>query len=187
LAKGEKIELIGKRISVLREGDTASFVILPSDASWKIYLLFGWLFLWTVSGVIVAANYFTMPNLNMKLVLIMWLAFWAYFEFKIGKAFLFRRFGKEKIWVKGGRLYYWRDIAGRGKKLEFDKELVKDFEVIEKNKKDFFASMNESFWVIGGESLVFSYGAKTYRLGIQLPEADARELLRQVKHALRAQ
>jgi hypothetical protein len=45
--------------------------------------------------------------------------------------------------------------------------------------------MNESFWVIGGESIVFNYGAKTYRFGIQLPEADARELLRQVKHALR--
>lgn len=180
-----KIELIGKRISVLKSDDLYSFVIIPSDSKTKVYLLFGWLFLWTVSGVVVAANYFTMPNANMKLVIIMWLAFWAYFEFKIGKAFLFRRFGKEKIWVKGGKLFYWRDIADRGKKLEFDKELIKDFELIQKNKKDFFGSMNESFWVIGGESIIFNYGAKPYRLGIQLPEEDAKELLRQMKHALR--
>lgn len=178
------MELIGKRISTIKEGDTASFVILPSDANWKVYLLFAWFFLWTLSGVIVAANYFTL-NANMKLVVIMWMAFWAYFEFTIGKAFLFRRFGKEKLWVKGGKFYYWRDIAGRGKKLEFDKELIRDFEVVKKDKKDFFGSMNESFWVIGGESLIFNYGAKTYRMGIQLPEEDARELLRQVKHALR--
>ena len=178
-------QLIGKRISVLREGDVASFVILPSDSSWKIYLLFGWLFLWTVSGVIVAANYGTMPNANMKIVIIMWMAFWAYFEFKIGKAFLFRRFGKEKVWTKGGKLFYWRDIAGRGKRQEFDRELIRELQVIEKDKKDFFATMNESFWVIGGEIISFEYGAKTYRLGIQLPEEDARELVRQIKHALR--
>lgn len=176
--------MIGKRISVYREEDVASFVIMPTDNKWKLYLLFGWLFLWTVSGVIVAANYFTM-NTNMKLVIIMWMAFWAYFEFTIGKAFLFRKFGKEKIWVKGGRLFYWRDIAGRGKKMEFEKELVKDMAVIEKDKKDFFASMNESFWVIGGESISFEYGAKTYRIGIQLSADDARELVRQVKHALK--
>ena len=180
-----KIEIIGKRISVLKSDDLYSFVIVPSDANWKIYLLFAWLFLWTVSGVVVAANYFMLTNANLKLVLIMWLGFWVYFEFKIGKAFLFRRFGKEKIWIKGGKLFYWRDIAGRGKKLEFDKELIKDFELIQKNKKDFFASINESFWVIGGESIIFNYGAKPYRLGIQLPEEDAKELLRQMKHALR--
>jgi hypothetical protein len=157
---------------------------MPTDANWKLYLLFGWLFLWTVSGVIVAANYFTM-NANMKLVSIMWMAFWAYFEFMIGKAFLFRKFGKEKIWIKGDRLFYWRDIAGRGKKQQFEKDLVKDLAVIEKDKKDFFASMNESFWVIGGESISFEYGSKTYRIGIQLPADDARELVRHLKHALK--
>jgi hypothetical protein len=45
--------------------------------------------------------------------------------------------------------------------------------------------MNESFWVMGGESISFSYGAKTYRIGIQLDEADAKELLRQLKFSLR--
>jgi hypothetical protein len=185
MVKEQKIETIGKRISVYREEDVASFVIMPTDSNWKLYLLFGWLFLWTVSGFIVAANYFTMTNANLKLVIIMWLGFWAYFEFKIGKAFLFRKFGKEKIWVKGDKLFYWRDIVGRGKKLQFEKDLVKDMAVIEKDKKDFFASMNESFWVIGGESIMFDYGSKTYRIGIQLPADEARELVRQVKHAIK--
>jgi len=180
-----KIEVIGKRISVFKDDKVESFVIKPTDANWKTYLLFAWLFLWTVSGCIVAANYFTLQNTNLKLVLIMWMSFWAYFEFKIGKAFLFRKFGKEKIWIKSGKLFYWRDIAGRGKKLEFEKELVKDLDTIEKKKNDFFGFMNESFWVIGGESISFSYAAKIYRLGIQLPEEDARELLRQIKYALR--
>lgn len=181
----EKIEHIGKRISVFKSDDVTSFVIVPTDASWKLYMLFAWLFLWTASGVIVAANYFTLSNANIKLVVIMWMAFWAYFEFKIGKAFLFRKFGKEKLWIRNGKMHYWRDVRGRGKKLEFEKELVKDLQVVEKKKSDFLQSLNESFWVIGGESVVFTYGSKNYLLGIQLPEEDARELVRQVKFSLR--
>ncbi|MGZ3864855.1 MAG: hypothetical protein ACXVC6_11215 [Bacteroidia bacterium] len=181
-----KIETIGKRISTLKDEEVASFVIMPTDSNWKLYLLGGWLFLWSVSGCVVLFNYFTLTNTNIKLVVIMWLAFWAYFEFKIFKAFLFRKYGKEKIWIKGGKLFYWRDVAGRGKRLEFDKELIKDLELIEKKKSDFFASMNESFWVIAGESISFNYGAKPYRVGIQLPEEEARELLRRIKHELRS-
>lgn len=176
---------IGKRISVYKDDEVTSFVIMPTDANWKLYLLTAWLFLWSVSGLVVLVNYFSVTNTNIKLVVIMWLGFWAYFEFKICKAFLFRKYGKEKIWVKGDTLFYWRDIAGRGKKLQFSKELVKELELIKKDKKDFFTNMNESFWIVGGESISFTYGAKPYRMGIQLPEEDARELLRQLKHVLR--
>jgi hypothetical protein len=63
--------------------------------------------------------------------------------------------------------------------------MVNDLELIEKKKTNFFAFMNESFWIIGGESISFSYASKTYRLGIQLPEEDAKELLMQMKRALR--
>ena len=62
---------------------------------------------------------------------------------------------------------------------------MKDLQLIEKNKGDFFQFMNESFWVMGGESISFMYGAKIYRLGIQLNEGDARELLKQIKFAMK--
>jgi hypothetical protein len=179
------IELIGKRISALKADGVNSFVIKPTDANWKLYLLFAWLFLWTISGVIVLANYVTLANANIKIIVLVWLGFWAYFEFRTGKAFIFKKFGKEKIWVKNGKLNYWKDISGRGKKLEFDIELVKDLQLVEKNKRDFFQFMNESFWVMGSESISFIYGIKTYRMGIQLNEEDAKELLKQLKHAMR--
>lgn len=117
-------------------------------------------------------------------MMVVWLGFWAYFEFRIGKAFLFKKYGKEKIWIKQGKLNYLKDIAGRGKKLEFDIDLIKDLQLIEKNKRDFFQFMNESFWVMGGESISFNYGAKAYRLGLQLNQEDANQLLRQLRQAL---
>lgn len=182
--KESKIEVIGQRISTLKTDEVSSFVIIPTATNWKLYVLFAWLFLWTVSGVIIMANYATLTNANQKIMWLIWLGFWAYFEFKIGRTFIFKKFGKEKIWIKNGKLNYWRDMAGRGKKLEFDAELLKDLQVVEKNKRDFFQFMDESFWVMGSESISFGYGAKTYRMGIQLNEEDARELLKQIKYAL---
>ena len=185
MSQNNNIQVIGKRISTLKADGVSSFVIIPTATNWKLYLLFAWLFLWTVSGVIIMANYFTLTNVNAKIMVLVWLGFWAYFEFKIGKSFLFKKFGKEKIWIKDSKFNYWRDTAGRCKKLEFEIELMKDLQLIEKNKGDFFQFMNESFWVMGGESISFMYGAKIYRLGIQLNEGDARELLKQIKFAMK--
>ena len=184
--ENNNIDVIGKRISTLKTDGVSSFVIIPTDTNWKLHLLFTWFFLWTVSGVIIMANYFSLTNTNTKTLVLVWLGFWAYFEFKIGKAFLFKKFGKEKIWIKNGKLNYWKDVAGRGKKLEFDIELIKDLQLVEKNKRDFFQFMNESFWVVGGESISFTYGAKTYRLGVQLNDDDAKELLKQIKYAIKS-
>jgi hypothetical protein len=184
VSQSDNIEVIGKRISTLKADGVSSFVIIPTAANWKLHLLLAWIFVWTLSGCIVIGNYFTLTNTNIKLVVIIWLGFWAYFEFRTVKAFVFKKYGKEKIWVKGSTFNYWRDVAGRGKKLEFETDLIKDLQLIEKNKKDFFQFMNDSFWVVGTESIVFTYGAKTYRMGVQLEEADAKELLKQIKHAI---
>jgi len=186
VSQKDNIEVIGKRISTLKADGVSSFVIIPTAANWKLNLLLVWLFLWTLSGCIVIGNYFTLTNTNIKLIVIVWLGFWAYFEFRTVRAFIFKKYGKEKIWIKGSTFNYWRDVAGRGKKLEFETDLIKDLQLTVKDKKDFFQFMNDSFWVMGTESISFVYGTKTYRLGVQLNEEDAKELLKQIKHALRS-
>ena len=179
------IQPIGTRISTLKTSDVTSFVIIPTAKNWKVNLLAVWLILWTLSGIAVAANYFTLTNLNTKIIVIIWLGFWAYFEFRTAKAFLFKKLGKEKIWIKNNQLHYWRDIAGRGKQQHFDIDLIKNLQLVEKNKKDFFQFMNDAFWVVGTESISFTYGAKTFQMGVQLDENDAKELLKQLKFALK--
>ncbi len=179
------MQLIGKRISIFRDKDVFSVVILPTDKKWKTGLLFLWLFAWTVCGVIVAANYFTLTNEKAKIIILVYLAFWAYFEYKIGRAFLFRKYGKEKFWVKNGKVFYQREVYKRGKIHEYDPDLINDPEVIEPNRGNFFIQMQESFWVIGGERLSFKYFSK-YRLwGIQLTDDEAMALHKEVKLALK--
>jgi len=189
---------------------------LPSDKKWKINLLFAWLLLWTISGVIYISMYINASNegsfyryqydlaytqgkrdvattiykdieknQGKRIFILGLLAFWAYFEYKVGKTFLFRKFGKEKLWIKNGNLFYQREINKRGKKKEYNPTLINNLEVLKPNRGDFFVQMQESFWVIGGERLMFSYASKHVKFGIQLTDKEADTIYKELKKELK--
>ena len=93
----ENIQVISNRSSILTKEGVFSLVILPTAEKKKTNLLFLWLMAWSVSGVIILMNYFKLTNDSTKLMIIVWLGFWAYFEFKIVRVFMWKRFGQEKL------------------------------------------------------------------------------------------
>lgn len=173
----ENIQVIGKRSSILIKEQVFSLVILPTDDKKKVNLLFLWLMAWTVSGFIVLANYFKLTNDNAKLMIIVWLAFWAYFEFKITKVYMWKRFGKEKLWVKNGTLLYQQDINGKGKVKEFDLNLISDFSLIPLTTGSIADTFAQTFWVKGGERIEFTSQAKLIKFGMQLNDEDANKII----------
>jgi hypothetical protein len=173
------MEYIGKRISIKKkENHEWSIVILSSIDKTKNRLLFAWLFAWTVSGIIVLTQYFVIIDQQTKIALIVWLGFWAYFEYKIFKAFMWRKFGVEKIKLQDGKLYYKRDVSGKGKIQIFEFDFIKNIRTIESKENSFLENINNSYWVIAGEKIAFDYYGKEIKIGIQLEKADADELLK---------
>jgi hypothetical protein len=200
------------RISIKTDEGLFSLVIFPVQNKLKLNLLFGWLLLWSLCGMIFIANFINyskgpqfaemeyvkvqreiqdpkekekaIANIRQKLeknqqqrvILAIIIAFWAYYEFKVGRAYLFRRYGKEKLWMKDGKIFYKRQINKRGKLKSFDAEFVKEFDVVEYNKHDFFQNVSRSFWNLAGDTISFDYHSKTMRFGIQLDEREAEEL-----------
>lgn len=168
------MKILGDRISILEKEDVLSIVILSTADKKKLMLLFLWLLAWSVCGVIVLANYFALTDQKAKLFVIIYLSFWAYFEFNIVKVFLWKRSGKEKIWIQTGKLYYQREISGRGKIKEYDAHLLSKPEIIELSKTSFTDSINQSFWVKGGERLKFESQGKEVRLAMQVSDEEVR-------------
>lgn len=181
----ENAQLIGKRSSVVIKNQVFSLVILPTDEKKKVNLMFLWLFAWSVSGIIVLANYFTLTNDNTKLVIIMWLGFWAYFEFKIVRVYLWKRFGKEKLWIKNGSILYQQDINGRGKTKEFDLNLISDFTLVPLTPGSIADTFSQTFWVKGGERIEFTCQSKVIRFGMQLSDEDANKIIIALKKFLK--
>ncbi|MDF2450362.1 MAG: hypothetical protein K0R26_2866 [Bacteroidota bacterium] len=181
----ENIQTLGKRSSLLIKDQVYSLVILPTAEKKKVGFLFLWLFAWSVSGMIVLVNYFTLTNPNTKLVIIMWLAFWAYFEFKIIRVYLWKRFGKEKLWIKNGTLYYQQDINGRGKVKEFDTNLVSGVKLIPLTPGSIADTFSQTFWVKGGERIAFECQGKMIRFGMQLEDDEAAKIIASLQKFLK--
>ncbi len=174
------MQVISDRVSILKKEELLSIVILPTTDKKKLGLLFLWLFAWTVCGVIVFVNYFQITDRNSKLFLIIYLSFWAYFEFKIARAFTWKKFGREKLWIQSGTLHYQREMNKKGKILEYNLGLVSRLRLLELNTASFADSINQSFWVKGGERLEFDALSKTIRLGMQLSDEEAKVVLNEV-------
>ncbi len=174
------MKVIGDRVSILTKDDLLSIVILPKQDKKKLLVMFLWLLAWSVCGLIVFINYFQVSEKNAKLFIIIYLSFWAYFEFKILRAFIWRRSGKEKIWITGGKVHYQQEINKKGKIQEFDYSLINDLKLIEKNEFSFSEVINSSFWIKGGERIEFTCAHKTVRFGMQLEDKEAKAIIHEI-------
>ncbi|MCE3260170.1 MAG: hypothetical protein K0S12_1811 [Bacteroidetes bacterium] len=174
------MKVIGERVSILRKEDLLSIVILPVTDKKKQFMMFLWLFAWTVCGLIVLVNYPSIKEQNAKMFVIVYLSFWLYYEIKIARAFTWKKYGREKIWIKNGILHYQREIANKGKIKEYDLELVNDLKVVEINEGNFFDYINQSFWIKGGERLELSCQSKVVRFGMQLTDKEAKTVLNEL-------
>jgi hypothetical protein len=174
------MKVIGERISILKKEKLLSIVILPTTDKKKLGLMFLWLMAWTVCGIVVLVNYFKMPDRNARIFIIVYLSFWAYFEFNIVRAFIWKRSGKEKLWIQNGILHYQREINRRGKIREFNLDLINDLKLLELNSTSLADTINQSFWVKGGERLEFQAQARAVRFGMQITDEEARILLKEI-------
>lgn len=179
------MKVIGERISILKKENLLSIVILPGADKRKLFLLFLWLVAWTVCGIIVGVNYFKLQDPKAKIFVMVYLSFWAYFEYRIARVFMWKRSGKEKLWIQNGIFHYQREINGRGKILELNLHLVSPMRLLELSPLSFADTINQSFWIKGGERLEFDAQAKTIRLGMQLSDEEARGVMKEVNGFLK--
>ena len=180
------MKVIGERISILKKEKLLSIVILPTTDKKKLGIMFLWLMAWTVCGLIVMASYFKLQDKDSKLFVIIYLSFWTYFEYNIIRAFIWKKFGREKLWLKDGILHYQREINQKGKIREYNFDLISPLSLIPLNETSFVDSFYQSFWVKGGERLEFTSQGKTVRLGMQISDEEARTVLSETNDFIRS-
>jgi hypothetical protein len=179
------MNLIGDRISIVQKEDELRMVILSERNKFKNKLLLLWLILWTLSGICVVLFFLQEQDKNTKLALLVWIAFWAYFEFKIYKAALWRSKGMEVIKLKNGKWLYQRIFNSTKKYSIYKIDFIKDFRIQKPSEASFTDAMNNSYWLIGGEKLAFDYYGKEIKMGLQLSEADAKALYKILQKELK--
>jgi len=173
------------RISIEENADQTKISISGKIPATQFAMLSFWLLAWTLSGLYVITQLFTELPQETKTFMIVWLVFWVYFEYKIGSAWLWRKFGKEVLLIQKGKSQLRFEVAYGGKGEEFETESIRDLQLLENKKGVFIKNYFSSFWVIGGETIGFSINGKIKMFGRQLPEKDAEKLMKLIQTKLR--
>ncbi len=178
------VKIISKKLSYKRTSEYLQFVILGKIEGWKEALLTAWLLAWILIGVTVIYAYYEAIDREMRMMLIIFLIFWAYYFWKVGKVWLFRRGGNELIRIEGDVLTLKRSFYTYGKAQFYYLDMITDFAPITLSKKSFAYTYENAWWVLGGEKLGLNYQGKFIKFGMQLSESDTMQVYKLMKQEL---
>lgn len=158
---------------------------IPSIAdATKLKILMVWFILWTISGMIVFTQFFVPTSRDVKVWYAVWMAFWAYFEYKASVLLSYRRKGKEILQFSESGFTFRRDINGRGIDKVYERTEIKNIRTVDFKDKKVIARVQPLYWNMGYETVLFDYRGKEEALGLQLTEEEAQQLVKIMKQRL---
>lgn len=167
------MEFISERVSVERRPDGLSIVIGARLPRVKEAILLAWFAAWTFCGAYFIWSLFQHPSEKTRDGLIIMLAFWLWFEWRIGRVMLWRLRGFE-IWrLKDGVLTIKDSILGYGKASDYFVKNIDRFGALQVDATSWKWQLNDSFWVMGGERLGFEYIGRKVVMGKGLTDQEA--------------
>ncbi len=179
---------IGKRISFSDEKLKTTIVIHPKDIGWLKSLMGAWVSMWLTMGAIVIWAYFSLPLEEQETIIIfIFLAFWAYYAFKVTKSWFWMMWGKELIKIDEATLSYKKSVRKYGKSASYLVENISKIRMHKLEAKSFQAAWEKSPWIVGGERLEFDYMGKVVKFGRKLDEKDAKLLFKLLTKRIDAQ
>lgn len=177
-------KFVGKRIDISRERNKITITIHQQIERWQEALLLAWFAAWTYCGIVFTYALITSADSSIRWVFGICVAVWLYFFIRIGLVILWRFGGKEIISIGASDIQIKNAFWKRGKVQVFTMNNIFKFGVIKRSPTAFFAFLDHSFWVLGGEKVGFSYGGRRIQFGKQLSESDASRLANVVQTAL---
>ena len=177
---------IGERITIEKSKEQMVVTIRQQIARWQEALLIAWIVAWTFCGAFFI-YYFVMAgdNIGQRIFFGCFMAAWFYFEWRITKAFMWRKKGKEILTFKAGKLFIKNAIGNTGKTEEFACYNIFKLGLIPKDTTSFLSFLDDSFWVIGGDRVGFSYSGTKIQLGKHLELKEAERLIRVFESAMK--
>ena len=176
-----KINPSASRVTVT-DGPGGLGLLIPPKRSWFIILFMGfWLCTWAVGEIMVPIQFLKgeIPGITVLFILA-WLGAWTVGGALAIYLWLWNLMGRQIITMHGHTLTTRRDIGGYGFDKEYDLTQVRDLRVSAMGLKAWDYSGILEFLGLGGGLVAFDYGAKTYRLGAGLDEAEAKLVVKKI-------
>ncbi len=178
---------ISDRIKVIKDGNVSIQVeISQRIPRWQESLLLAWLGGWTYCGGVFIYYAVVSQATSDKIFFIISSSAFLYFFVRIVKVFLWRVMGKEKLIISSNQLTIQNAFGSWGRKEVLKLSVMQKMGLIKSDSANFFAFLEDRFWVMGGERIGFVHGSTQYRIGKQLNVRESELLLQVLDSAIRA-
>jgi hypothetical protein len=171
------MDFISDRISVVKNEAGTSIVIAAVTDKKKNRFVLLLLLLWIVGGVMMIWSFPTLTEDKTKLVVIIWLAFWAYFLYVLARLWRWKQHGFEVIKINGASFKYKRDVKGRGWVNEYNLPTMKNVRPSGSESPSWLKNFGGDFWNTDCDSIRFDYEDKEVSLGYQLDAKEVKSLI----------
>jgi hypothetical protein len=135
-----------------------------------------WFFMWLTIGATMFWSLTLKLTEQEKIIVFVFLVFWGYYAIRVGRAFLWIMFGKEKLKIDETAFTLKNTIKNYGKATPYFIENIKKIRIQQPKENSIQAVWESSFWIRGGERLEFDYLGKTIRFGRKLEEKEIKLL-----------
>ena len=183
-----KIKKLTTRITFKKHDDCQTIVISPTIERWQMNSLLVWLIAWSLCGLaFVYYMFFEMKSGKEVIIFGVLLMFWIYFEIRVARASLWRKFGLEVIRIDEKSLSIRDSIFkyGDAKIYDIAKINPEDIEDVYINPSSYGKVMNDSFWQVGQGTIALNYEGKTVYFGTQLENMDSGKLAKLLQKTLK--
>ncbi len=141
-----------------------------------------WILAWTLCGLAILSQVFLTEDNDLRRMILIFGAFWIYFEYVVVKAWRWRKGGEEQIFIGEEEIRYGRTYYNRGILKPYRKDLLNKVRTIENEGNSFARAFADSYWVIGGEKLAFVAAGKVIPFGMRLSEKEADKLMKKINN-----
>lgn len=167
---------IGTRIVMSTQGDRWMATVSAAIPDWQRQSLELWFGAWIALGAMLGYGVASFPG-SERTFYVICLGFWAFFAFRAFRAVRWRRSGLEVIQLSSKGLELRNDHGDKpGRPFTCALDDIQPVQVPEPNPKSFLESMEQQFWVVGGDRIHLSIQGKTHVFGKQLDPSDAQQL-----------
>ena len=178
-----RVAVPGRR-STTRDTASGFEVIIPTKGNvFLLLFLTAWLVGWAFGAVSASRELLFGRAHEASIFLAAWLAMWTFFGGFAIYTWLWMAAGKEIVALRSGVLSIRRDVLGFGRTHEYDLAHVRHLRLSPPQ------ALDPSGWSRGmmrfsgmGDGLIaFDYGAKTFRFGAAVDEAEASQIVAELK------
>jgi hypothetical protein len=183
------MEFISERVGFVRGEDDLLVRIKASGSQddRKLWWTRLWIICWLVAGALLLWQTWEAGATDVKLFLMVVLAFWGYFAYATLQAYYFWKYGFETIFIQNGQVMFRRDILKRkGKPVYFRVNQNHPFSQTEGNPGGAFTHIM-AFWIPQGGTLQLGTGKNLYRFAQGLKDQEKKALLKLLNQAAKPQ